>query len=125
MVLTREQILGMPDLEFRTVEIPHWGEVNIRMMNALERARVETLVSKMKPENQASVMAELKAVVASIVVCDEKGVPLFKKDDLRALGGKNHKALEAILREAQADAGLDDEAAAVEDQEKNSASDPT
>lgn len=125
MPLTREQILGMPDLEIRTVEIPHWGEVNIRMMSALERARVEVVVNRMNKDNQAPVMAELKALVASIVLCDEKGDPLFKKDDLRALGQKNDLALKAILKEAQKDAKLDDEGKEVEEQEKNSESDPT
>lgn len=109
-MLTREEILGLNDLEVKAIDVPYWGEVNIRMMTALEKCRVEDTVARMTDDNQAAIMAELKAQVASIVVCDTEGKSLFKQDDIRALGGKSHVALDFILREAQKMAGLSDDA---------------
>lgn len=116
-MMTREEILGLDDLEVSQITVPHWGEINIRMMSALERQKVESVVQRMTEDNQAEVMAELKALVASIVVCDDNGKSIFKADDLRALGGKNHKALEAILKAVQGQAALTPDA--VEEQEGN------
>ena len=95
MLLTREMILSVDDKAptLTKVDIPEWGgEAYIRVMTGLERERFEAALTA---DNKV-VGTSLRALLASLVLCDEKGKPLFAAADLVALGEKSSNALQRI-----------------------------
>lgn len=117
-------ILGEDDLPREKVAVPEWPkvrEVRVRTISSAERDRLEETcqpATKGGPRN----MANFRARLAVLCVCDEKGERIFKDEDAEALGRKSGAALDRIadvairLNRLQPDA--------VEQAEKNSGSGP-
>jgi hypothetical protein len=96
-ILTREQILTRDDLKKEVVAVPEWGgEVLISAMTGAMRDEWEQslISSKSSLEN-----VRARLLVATAV--DEKGEPLFSKDDVLALGKKSSAALDRCVKVAQ------------------------
>lgn len=95
-MLTREEILQKQDLKTRKVDIPEWdGHVFIRPMTSTERDNWE---SKVLSEN-GKTPPQLRATLASQLVCDETGKQLFSEEDIEALGKKSAAAINKIFEE--------------------------
>jgi len=115
MALTKEDILGLSDVEVKLIEVPQWSddghpaEVYIRTLSGAERCKIADLSKKSYRE----------LLIGSVIylLSDEHGKQLFSHGDSQALGNRNGIALQAIF-----DAGFkfnDISEEAVEEAEKN------
>lgn len=116
-LLTREAILGAPDLKRETVAVPEWGgDVLISMMTGAQRdAWEQSLVSGGKAD-----VSNVRAKLVAACAVTEDGKPLFRPEDVYALGLKSAIALERCAKVAQRLNGLTEEA--LQDARGNSSS---
>ncbi len=99
MSLTRDSILDAQDLPSEAVDVPEWGgSVYVRVMTGVERDAFEA--SLMSAGGQTNV-ANVRARLAVLCVCDESGQRLFGDDDVEPLGRKSAAALDRIFTIAQ------------------------
>ena len=117
--LSKSQILSATDLPIEAVEVPEWGgTVHVRTLSSYERDQFEAATVKVRGRKTEPNLANLRARLACLVICDEKGKPLFDvTEDARMLGDKSSKALDRVLAVARRLNGMDDEA--VEEAAKN------
>ena len=54
-------------------------------------------------------LKNIRARLLSMTLCDEKGVLLFKPEDVIALGKKSARVLNNLFTEAQSQSGLGDQ----------------
>jgi len=107
-LLTREEILGAPDLETERVPVPEWGgAVLVRGLDGVGRETIERAMRE-GPTDDLS----LRALVVAQAVVDEDGKRLFSKADVAALGRKSGEALRRVFDVAQRLSGLGPEEAA-------------
>lgn len=118
MSLTRDQILHANDVKIETVDVPEWGgAVCVRSISGVERDAFEDWFTQ---GGKGRNYRNFRAKFASIVVCDEKGEPIFQPGDIDALGKKNAGALDRVLEAGQRLCGIT--AADVDELVKNSES---
>lgn len=109
MALKRNQILDADDLKTEMVKVPEWAtgdedEVCIKMLTGTERDKFEASTIRMnkagRPEqNLDNLRARL--IMLCAIDPDDNNLPLFTKDDLRALGNKSAVALDRVFSAAQ------------------------
>lgn len=98
MALSKEDILGTPCAKVEKVLVPEWGGyVYIRVMKSAERDAFEAAALDRKGANK---MANIRARLAAIVLCDESGKRLFADSDAVQLGEKFASALDRIFEAA-------------------------
>ena len=106
-MLTREQILQADDLTKELVHCPEWGgDVYVRTLTGEERDRFEGDMLLDPEEDQRTRFANLRARLAVLALCDEKGMPLFFLHDLEALGKKSSIALDRVFDVARKLSGM-------------------
>lgn len=116
MALSREDILSTGSVKVEKISVPEWGgDVFIRVMESAERDAFEAASLERKG---ASKMANIRARLAAIVLCDESGKRLFADADAPALGKKLASALDRVFEAASKLNRLSKED--VEELEKNS-----
>lgn len=109
-VLTRDEILQVSDIKIELVPVPEWGgEVYVKGMTGIERAKFERGVFTMRGQDQILNIDRLREKLAVLTVCDEGGKSLFTDEDMRALGQKSAAALQRIFTAAQRLSGLTQE----------------
>lgn len=97
-MLTREQILEADDLPTEELEVPEWGgTVVLRALNGEQREEIEVRSHKAKATGDALGWKGLKALVATYVVVDEAGKPLFTAKDVASLAKKSSTVLDRIF----------------------------
>lgn len=95
MALTKDQILTASDLDKREVAVPEWGgSVFVRSLSGKER---DTLESFWLARRDTGNLANTRAQLVALTVCDEFGNRLFTEEDVAALGEKSAKALQTIF----------------------------
>lgn len=120
-MLTKKQILQSNDLSKELVKVPEWnGEVYIRTMTGTERDQFEQSLAISKDKLN---LANIRARLCALAICDEDGNRLFTDSEIEALGQKSAAALDRIFEVAQRlnKIGAKD----IEDLEKNSGSIPS
>ena len=104
-LLTREEILGAPDIVEETVEVPEWGgSVRVVGLDAAGRDAFETSIldeGKVSTEN-------IRAKLVAVSIRDETGARVFGPGDIEALGAKSAKALDRVFAVAKRLSGLAD-----------------
>lgn len=86
MRLTAASILAAEDLPIKTLPVPEWGgDVSYRALTLEQLRQWEDAVNEGGNPQPDKMMAHMLA----LSLCDEKGVALFKPDDVKALLGKN------------------------------------
>lgn len=114
MILTRDQILQVSDLDKRTVEVPEWkGEVILRTMTGTERDAWETSLFEIKGKSQKTNMKNMRAKLLAMCIVDEEDKKIFTDKDIQALGEKSSKALNRLYTVASELNGI-----GVEDEEE-------
>ena len=103
-LLTKEAILAASDIQTKSVEVPEWGgEVYVKGMTGAERDAFEAeIVHPGAGKSAKWDMANTRAKFCALVIVDDKGIPLFSLDDVKALGNKSAAALQRVF-----DAGRD------------------
>lgn len=109
-MLTKDQILGIKDLQIEQVEVPEWGGyVFVRGMTGAERDSFEASVVDIRGSSQKINMLNVRAKLVSLTVCDENGERIFEDADVIELGKKSALALQRLFDIAQRLSGLSKE----------------
>lgn len=121
-LMTRDQILGAQDIGHEDIDlsdIPGWGTVRIRDLNANERDRLEASLVVERKERQpdgkvrtvtGTNLANVRARFCAACICGDDGRALFTEQDVQRLGAKSARALDRIFDRIKARNGLDDKA---------------
>ena len=102
--LTKEEILGLSDIQVKLIKVPPWDENNngtpveaevyIRTITGAERDKLEDLAFKKQFDNY-------RARCVAFFLSDDEGNPLFTTADVPKIAKKNAEALDLIT-----DAGI-------------------
>jgi len=107
MLLNKDQIKTVSDLETQEVDVPEWGgAVRLKSLTGTERDRFEASVVQGQGRNTTVNMQNLRAKLVALSAIDEQGNPLFTEEDVKWLGGKSAKALNRLFNAAQSLSGL-------------------
>ena len=107
MLLNKDQIKSVSDLETQEVDVPEWGgTVRLKSLTGTERDRFEASVVQGQGRNTTVNMQNLRAKLVALSAIDEQGNPLFTEEDVKWLGGKSAKALNRLFNAAQSLSGL-------------------
>ena len=102
MLLGKEDILKIQDLQFEEVEVPEWGgKVKVRMMTGTERDSFEQSIMKTEGKEIVRDMANMRAKLLVRTICNEDGSRIFTDKDINVIGGKSAAALEKVFEVAQ------------------------
>ncbi len=115
-VLGAKDIMDADDIMIEKVPVPEWGgSVYVKGMTGLERDKFEGDIIKFstggKPGKSKEILnlANMRAKLCSMTICDEDGKRLFSEKDARKLGGKSAAALQRVFTKAQELSGITDE----------------
>lgn len=107
MLLNKEQIKSVSDLETLDVEVPEWGgTVRLKSLTGAERDRFEASVVQGQGKNTTVNMQNLRAKLVAQSAIGEDGKALFTEEDVKWLGEKSAKALNRLFNAAQQLSGL-------------------
>lgn len=111
MLLSREQILDAPDRKTEDVDVPEWGgTVRVRSLSGAERDAYEAGIVQLRGDGSRKItLANARARLVALTVCDEGGNRLFSEADVTALGEKSAAALERVFDVARRLSRLSDE----------------
>ena len=104
-MLNRDDILKASDIKIEPVEA--WGgTVYVKGMTGKERDQFEASVIKMKGKSQDMNLANVRAKLCVMTICDDKGVRLFADADAPLLGDKSAQELQKVFAVAQRLSGI-------------------
>jgi hypothetical protein len=110
MLLTKDQILGTDDRDYREVEVPEWGgSVRLASMAASDRDAFEASMIPDKGKSQKDVMKNFRARFVARCCVDAEGNRLFSAADMAQLGTKNASVLNRLFDEARQMNGFSEE----------------
>ncbi len=97
-LLTREEILNIPDYKYEILDVPEWGgKIKISSMSGFARDQFEaSITGKHGGVNTVNIRAKL----AAATIVDENGHLMFTEKDLVKLGNKSAAALERVFTAA-------------------------
>ena len=102
MLLGKEDILKVQDLQFEEVDVPEWGgKVKVRMMTGTERDSFEQSIMKTEGKEIVRDMANMRAKLLVRTICNEDGKRIFTDKDIDVIGGKSAAALVKVFEVAQ------------------------
>jgi hypothetical protein len=117
-LLTKEQILAVPDIKTEPVFVDEWGDsVLIKMLTAEQRDEYNEATFKTDGDKVVVDRRNNRAKLVALSLVDEDGNSQFTLDEAVALGKKNSDAIDRIYRAALKLNGMD--AKSVEELEKN------
>lgn len=110
MILDKNAILKADDLKKELVNVPEWGgDVYVRGMTGADRDKFESSIVQTRGKDQTLNMVNIRAKLASMTICDEKGNRIFTEADVKDLSNKSAHALQRIFVVAQKLSGIGDE----------------
>ena len=100
--LSAADILGADDIALERVDVPEWGgHVYVKTLTAGERDAFETSMFKGRGRDRVENLANLRARLCALTICDGEGKRLFDEADVERLGAKSGKALDRVFDRAQ------------------------
>lgn len=97
LALTRDAILAVDDLIREEVRMPEWGgTVWVRSLTGAERDAWEMLAFTVEDGIAKANEDNVRARLAALTVCDEKGDLIFTIEDIEALGQKSATAMNRL-----------------------------
>lgn len=109
-ILGREEILAVDDLQVEYLEVPEWGgAVYVRGMTGTERDKFESSIIIQRGKEAKVDTRDIRAKMAALCICDEKGNNIFTPQDIAALGKKSVGALQRVYAVAQRLSAITDE----------------
>jgi hypothetical protein len=100
--LNKAAILEVKDISIEKVEVPEWGGyVYVKGLTGSERDQFEASLVTGRGKESTVNMANIRAKLISLTICDEAGVRLFAEADAPAIGKKSAAALQRIFEVAQ------------------------
>lgn len=102
MILNRDSILGMQDLEMEAVEVPEWGgSVKVRALSNSDIKRINKLA-----KNESTQLDAMVLTVALSVV-DDEGNRIFEDKDVDKLAQKSFSVITRLSNVCTRLSGLD------------------
>ena len=109
-MLKKETILWIKDIAVEKVEVPEWGgHVYAKGLTGAERDKFEASLVTTRGKERNVNMANIRAKLASLTVCDDTGARMFSEEDVQALGQKSASALQRIFEVSQRLSRIGDE----------------
>lgn len=109
-VLNRKDILEASDIQKELVSVPEWGgDVYVKGMTGAERDKFEGSIVEQRGKDAQVNLTNVRAKLASMTICDEKGKRLFDEKDVQTLSQKSAVALQRVFTVAQRLSGIGDE----------------
>jgi len=97
LVLSKEQILSVDDMQYRDVSVPEWGGVvRLKSLSGMQRDRLEAEVQSLG-QGKGLGSANLRAKFAQAAIVDSNGKRMFEAADLDKLGRKSAAALSRVF----------------------------
>ena len=110
MILDKKSILLADDVVKELVSVPEWGgDVWVRGMTGASRDKFEASIVQTRGKDQSLNMVNIRAKLASMTICDEKGNRIFSEADVKDLSNKSAHALQRIFVVAQKLSGIGDD----------------
>ena len=95
--LTKEEILGVQDLQMEVIEVPEWnGSVCVRVMRGSEYDFFDEQIA-LAGEGYVK---NFRPLVCALTICDEQGGRLFSTTEIEALAQKSEAAIERVYEVA-------------------------
>lgn len=124
MTLTKDQIIAVQDIKIEAIDVPEWGgSVMVKGLTGKERDQFESSIVEFNGRKERLNLANVRAKLACLTICDEEGQRLFSEKEVDELAKKSANALQRIFLVAQRLSGITGED--VENYTKNSDSAPT
>lgn len=108
VMLSKDAILDVKDLETQIVEVPEWGgAVTVRSMTGVDRDAFESSLNETKigsdgKEIQARNLENFRARLCAATMVNVHGKLLFPNpEDVVKLGRKSSRALDRVMKVAQ------------------------
>jgi hypothetical protein len=113
-VLTREDVLAAKDTQIEPVEVPEWGGMlYVRGLSGTDRDAFELAMIEQRGKKQEVNLRNLRAKLIVRCAVDSEdpdtAKPIFKLEDIEALGKKSAAALQRVYIVAQRVSGLSNE----------------
>lgn len=116
-ILKRDEILAASDIQLELVPVPEWGgHVWVKGMTGAERDKFEGSIVKLsiagkpsRPGDDTLNLANVRAKLCSMTICDAEGKRLFSENDIQALSQKSAAGLQRVFTVAQKLSGITDE----------------
>ena len=111
-ILNKTEILNVNDIVVEEVQIPEWGKdatVYVKGMTGAERDKFESSLVVLRGKSQTLNMANIRAKLASLTICDKDGKRLFTEADVQELSQKSASALQRVFVVAQKLSRIGDE----------------
>jgi hypothetical protein len=106
-VLTKEDILGMEDLQRERIYIPEWkGTVIVRGLTTAERDDFESQIFTGEGKNRKFNAKDLRSKLLSFSICNEAGERIFSDSDVEKLGKRSARATDKLFAKAQELSGI-------------------
>ena len=97
-LLKRDDILNALDIALEEVEVPEWGgSVFVKGLTGAERDKFEASLVIERGKNRTVNMANFRAKLACLTICDEKGKRLFTEKDVAIMSEKSASALQRVF----------------------------
>jgi hypothetical protein len=110
MLLKREDILKINDIESEIVKVPEWGgEVKVIGLTGIQRNEYEQSLVIRKGKDVSLNMKHAMSKLVMLSCVDENNEKIFSEGDIEILGTKSGKALSRIYKVAAKLSGLSDE----------------
>ena len=105
MILSRDQILQVQDLESTEVEVPDWGgAVRVRMLTQQESDTFQQFCTDRVKGSGPTRRIDIRGMkVRLVILCcvDAEGKPLFTDKDAEALNAKSGRAIDVVFEAAR------------------------
>ena len=97
--LTREEILKKTKLKTEVVPVPEWGgEVTVAELETEEMALWQVSFEAMGKADER--VSQLRQSIVARVVVDKNRKPIFKQEDVAALGKMSYAAVDRVFEVA-------------------------
>lgn len=101
-IINKEQLLALDDTHVEEVFVPEWKDsVYVRTVSAEVMDSFQLSIMSDNDNDRSRKMANFRARLVSITLCDEQGNPIMDERDARKLGKKSTRALDRIAEAAR------------------------
>lgn len=108
-ILGKSDILEAQDIKIELMDVPEWnGSIYVKTLTGAERDKLEASIMSFGNDGRPRGMKldNMRAMVAVLGICDEKGDAIFTMKDITALSAKSSSALDRVVAKIQSLAAM-------------------
>lgn len=96
--LKHDDIVSVKDIVLEEVEVPEWGgNVYVKGLTGAERDKFEASLVLERGKSRTMNLANIRAKLCVLTICDEKRERLFKSEEVQMLSQKSAAALQRVF----------------------------